>query len=209
MNKIFPGLEIGQLTIGQLNDIIKKLGGYEGALRFLRDEIVVSESTNSWCEKDDIIYSTVISDGATGDYWIKRLKSNGVRFGDYTEYMLRSSDFKPTNGVTTKVAILKGKLFEDNDRIPKKIRVEAIDRRNLFKLSVELACLIREKFTDKEIEAMGLQHIYFMHEPINYLGGTPLLLFASRSGGGRWLSACQDKPGVMWGPNCGFAFAVK
>ena len=32
------------LTAGQLNAIVKKLGGHEMALRFLRNELIVSES---------------------------------------------------------------------------------------------------------------------------------------------------------------------
>jgi hypothetical protein len=121
--------------------------------------------------------------------------------------VLRSPDFKPTSGVTTEVAVLKGMLFEDNDRITKKIRAEA-DKRKLSKPNAELACLIREKFTDKEIEAMGLWYIVAMHEPINDSGGEPSLLNASRYDVGRWLGAYYGRPGSRWGRDSGFAFAV-
>src|SRR3989338_4837086 len=85
--------------------------------------------------------------------------------------------FSVTSDGTTEVAVLKGMLFEDNDRITKKIRAEA-DKRKLSKPNAELACLIREKFTDKEIEAMGLWYIVAMHEPINDSDGDPFLLNA-------------------------------
>ncbi len=195
------------LTAGQLNAIVKKLGGHDMALRFLRDELSVSEPTRLWREEDGAIYFSVTSDGTTGEDWIKRLESNGFRVGDYAKQVLRSSDFKPTNGVTTEVVVLKGMLFEDNDRITKNIRAEA-DKRKLSKPNAELACLIREKFTDKEIEAMGLIWIVAMHEPINDFGGDPSLLDASRSGGGRWLSAYRDGPDYGWLRDRGFAFAV-
>ncbi|MDO8590106.1 MAG: hypothetical protein Q7R69_02440, partial [bacterium] len=116
-------------------------------------------------------------------------------------------DFKPTNGVTTEVAVLKGMLFEDNDRITKKIRAEA-DKRKLSKPNAELACLIREKFTDKEIEAMGLWYIVAMHEPINDSDGDPSLLIADRDDDGRWLCAYGGGPDYRWGCGNGFAFAV-
>ena len=195
------------LTAGQLNAIVKKLGGHDMALRFLRDELSVSEPTRSWREEDGVIYFSVTSDGTTGEDWIKRLEGNGFRVGDYAKQVLRSPDFKPTNGVTTEVAVLKGMLFEDNDRITKKIRAEA-DKRKLSKPNAELACLIREKFTDKEIEAMGLWWIVAMHEPINDSDGDPGLLRADRYGGGRWLSACYGRPGYGWSRDSGFAFAV-
>src|SRR3989338_4470544 len=155
------------LTAGQLNAIVKKLGGHDMALRFLRDEILVSTPSRSWRKEDGIIYFSVTSDGTTGEDWIKRLGGNGFRVGNYAKQVLRSPDFKPTNGVTIEVAVLKGILFEDNDRITKKIRAKA-DKRKLQKPNAELACLIREKFTDEDIEAMGLWYIVAMHEPINH-----------------------------------------
>lgn len=195
------------LTAGQLNAIVKKLGGHDMALRFLRDELSVSSPSRSWREEDGVIYFSVESDGTTGEGWIKRLEGNGFRVGDYAKQVLRTPSFKPTNGVTTEVAVLKGMLFENNDRITKKIRAEA-EKRKLSKPNAELACLIREKFTDKEIEAMGLWYIVAMHEPINDSGGDPDLLGASRSVDGRWLRACGGRPGGGWDRGSGFAFAV-
>lgn len=195
------------LTAGQLNAIVKKLGGHDMALRFLRDELSVSEPTRSWREEDGVIYFSVTSDGTTGEDWIKRLEGNGFRVGDYAKQVLRSTDFKPTSGVTTEVAVLKGMLFEDQSRITSKIRAEA-DKRKLSKPNAELACLIREKFTDKEIEVMGLLWIVAMHEPIKDSAGAPRLLLASRDDGGPWLRAYYDLPGDWWGRGRGFAFAV-
>lgn len=195
------------LTAGQLNAIVKKLGGHDRALRFLRDELSVSEPTRSWREEDGVIYFSVTSDGTTGEDWIKRLSGNGFRVGDYAKQVLRSPNFRPTTGVTTEVAVLKGMLFEDSNRITKKIRAEA-DKRKLTKPNAELACLIREKFTDKEIEAMGLIWIVAMHEPINDSDGVPNLLCAYRDDDGRWLSAYYGRPGGRWPRDFGFAFAV-
>ncbi len=179
----------------------------EALQRVLKRELCPPEPIRSWREEDGVIYFSVTSDGTTGEDWIKRLEGNGFRVGDYAKQVLRSPDLKPTNGVTTEVAVLKGMLFEDNDRITKKIRAEA-DKRKLSKPNAELACLIREKFTDKEIEAMGLWYIVAMHEPINDSGGGPVLLYADRSDDGRWLDACIDRPGSRWSRDYGFAFAV-
>ncbi|MFH1170068.1 MAG: hypothetical protein V1704_00670 [Candidatus Vogelbacteria bacterium] len=192
---------------GTMEAVVNKLGGEEGVARFLRDEITVSEPTRSWREEDGVIYFSVTSDGTTGEDWIKRLEDNGFRVGNYAKQVLRSPDFKPTNGVTTEVAVLKGMLFEDNGRITKKIRAEA-DKRQLSKPNAELGCLIREKFPDKEIEAMGLWYIVAMHEPINNSDGGPFLLDACRDDDGRWLGACWVRPDGGWYRDGGFAFAV-
>ena len=195
------------LTAGQLNAIVKKLGGHDMALRFLRDELSVSEPTRLWREEEGVIYFSVTSDGTTGGDWIKRLKGNGFHVGDSAKQMIRTPSFKPTNGMTTEVAVLRSMLFEDNDRTTRKIRAEA-DRRKLGKPEPELACLIRKKFTDKEIEAMGLWHIVAMHEPINDSDGDPFLLSAGRHGVGRWLDAYSGGPGDGWHRGSGFAFAM-
>lgn len=161
------------------------------------------ELTRSWCEEDGVIYFSVTSDGSTGEQWISHLE----RHGDYAKQVLRSKDFKPTNGVTTEVAVLKGMLFSDNDRITSNIRAEA-DKRKFKKPNAELACLIRVKFTDDEIKAMGLTWIVAMHEPIKDSDGDPHLLGVNRGGEGRWLSACSDWPDRRWDRELGFAFAV-
>ena len=187
-------------TAGQLNamvKLLKKQAGEDGPEKFLRGEITVSEPNRSWREQDGVIYFSVTSDGTTGEAWIKRLEDKSFRVGDYAKSVLRSMDFKPTSGVTTEVAVLKGMLFEDSNRVTKKIRAEA-DKRKLFKPNAELACLIREAFSDEEIEAMGLWGIIAMHEPIKDSGGGPSLLGADRSDGGPWLDASCDRPDGEW-----------
>lgn len=116
-------------------------------------------------EIDGVIYFTVTSDGTTGENWITRLENKGFSVGEYAKEILRSADFTPTSGIVTEVAVLKGKLFEDAYRTTKKICVEA-EKRRLKKPRPEIACLIREKFTDEKIGDMGLWVITTMHEPI-------------------------------------------
>jgi len=193
------------LTVGQINAIVKKLGGHDMALRFLRDELVISESIRSWREEDGVIRFSVVSNGLTGEEWIARLEGKWFRVGDYAKQILLSSDFKPTNGVTTEVAVLKGTLFKDNNRITRKIRVGG-DKRGLSKPNPEVACLIREKFTDEEIKAMGLCWIVVMHEPIEDSGGDPSLLGVHCDVGGDWLLAYYGSSASRWNRDLGFAF---
>jgi hypothetical protein len=171
------------------------------------DSQFASKPTRSWTEQDGVIRFSVTSDGTTGEEWIKRLDGKCFGVGYYAEQVLRSPDFKPTKGVTTEIAVLKGILFKDDDRTAGSIRAEAC-RRKLTKLNAEATCLIREKFTDEELEAMGLWWIIVMHEPIKDSGGSPSLLCAGRSGNGRWLDACDDHPDDRWFCVRGFAFAV-
>ena len=200
-------MKYGELNLGQIEAIVNKLGGMNGVAKLLRGELTVSEPTRRWREEDGVIYLSVTSDGTTGPEWIERLEKKGYRVGDYAKSLLRSDDFKPTNGITTEVAVLKGMLFENNDRITKKIRAEA-EIRKLTNPNAEVVYLIRENFSDEEIEAMGLVWIVVMHEPIKDSDGNTRLLGAGRFDEGSWLGTDYDKPGDEWGRSCGFAFAV-
>ncbi|MBU1160160.1 hypothetical protein KKD04_03220 [Patescibacteria group bacterium] len=160
---------------------------------------------NDWREESGVIYFSVTSDGTSGQDWIKRFESNGFQVSDWAKSILHSLDFKPTLGVTTEIAIIKGGLFSDSERTTRKICLEA-ERRNLSKPNAEVACLIREKFSDKEIKAMGLWWIVTMHEPIKDSGGDPRLLHVVR--GAHWVGARYGGPDVGWAHDDGFAFVV-
>lgn len=195
------------VTLGRVEAVWNKLGGEEGVDKFLSGKLVVQKPVCSWREEDGVIYFTVTSDGTTGSDWIKRLEKKGFRLSKWAKDVLGSSDFKPTSGVAYQIAVLKGTLFTDSDRITKKIRAEA-ERRKLEKPNAEVACLIREMFSDEDLEVMGLYWIVVFHEPIKDSGGDLSLLNANRDNEGRWLSAYYDKPDDNWNSANGFAFAL-
>ena len=200
-------MKYGKVELGQMEAVVNKLGGMDGLHRFLAGELTVSHPTRTWHEHGGVIYFSVTSDGTTGPQWIERLKAKGFRFSSWAESVLRLPDFHPTSGVTTEIAVLKGLLFEDNDRITSKIRANA-SARKLEKPNAEVVCLIREMFSDEEIEGMGLYWIVAMHEPIKDSDGDPGLLSANRSGYGRVVSAYDVEPFYRWDRFGGFAFAV-
>lgn len=195
------------LTVGQLNAIVKKLGGYEGALRFLRGELTVAEPERAWRGKDGFITFTLTSDGTTGSGWITRLESKGFRVSDYAQQLLTSPDFAPTTDVTYEVTVLKGMLWHDSERITENIHIEA-KRRGLAKPNPEIACLIRERFSDRDIEDMGFWWIVTMHELIGKPGDFPELLRAGHVDGGRWLFADRGRHFAGWCRECGFVFVA-
>ncbi len=188
--------------------VVNKLGGMDGVERFLRGALTVSAPPPSWREQDGVIYFTLPpTDGTTGPAWIARLEKKGFRLSKWAKDVLLSREFKPTTGVTSEIAVLKGMLFEDKDRITQNICDLAIDRK-LITPNAEIACLIREMFSDNDIEAMGLWWIVAMHEPIKDSDGGPSFLNANRSGGDSWLNTYCDDPGYRWTRVNGFAFLV-
>lgn len=161
-----------------------------------------------WIEKDGVVYFSVTSDGTTSKEWITRLGKKGCHLSDYAKQLLLSEDFKPTKGITTEVAVLKAVLFKDSNRITKNIRKNAEDSK--FETpNIEITCLIREKFTNEEIKAMGLDCIVTMHEPIKDSDGRLILLGIDRDGYRKWISAYSGNPEAGWRrKKYGFAFTV-
>ena len=196
------------VTLGRVEAVWNKLGGEEGVDRFLRNELTVVEVVRRWREQDGIIYFTLPpTDGTTGRQWIERLAGKKIQIGEYSKYIFLSNDFKPTIGIITEIAVIKGMLFEDSERVTKNIRAMA-ESLKFTKPNPEVACLIREMFTDAEIEEMGLRWIVAMHEPIKNSDGDPGLLGTDRDGAGPWLNAHGGRPDNQWNRDNGFAFAV-
>jgi len=164
---------------------------------------------SKWPEKDGVIYfnEELVSDGTTGPEWVKRLEAEGKKITKYAKSVLLSPEFKPTNGTKYKVAVLKGEIFNDNERTTENIRKKA-DLLNLQTPNAELACILRERFSDKQLEDMGLYWIVAMHEPIKDFDDNPRLVIASRSDNGSWLHTDYGGPGNWWSRDGGFAFAV-
>jgi len=200
---------------GKLVDIKRQMrqsGGYpfdpEKLNKFLQRAVEGRFDDNQrWREQDGVIYFKVTSNGMTGPQWIEHFEKKGIQLSKWAKNVLLSPDFKPTNGVTTEVAVLKDMLFEDNDRITSKIRAEA-NKRKLVKPEAELGCLIRDTFTDEEIEAMGIVCIMAFHEPIKDSDGYPNLLSVDRFGDGHCLNAYCVRSDLRWSRGNGFAFVV-
>ena len=171
----------------------------------IRDKAVSSESQATppkWTEKDGVFRFSVTSDGTTGEQWIARLETRGFCIGDYVKNLLRK-DFNPTSGITFDLVVLKGRLDRDSYR--------ANGHHHLEEPNEEVVCLIRNQFSDKELEAMGLYFIIEMDEiKNNCLIEDPDLLISDR------VSDCsclefyyEDQPNNMFNDhNVGFAFVV-
>lgn len=178
------------LTEAQRKAIVKRLGGSQGAIEFLRGELEYFEPVCEWREKDGVIYFNITSDGTTNRQWEKDSFISQNYSGDYAKSVILSNDFKTTSKVTTEIAVIKEELFEEFFR-EESINIENIrlksysgiftQGRKLFDPDAEVAFLIPKNLSDYEIEMMGLSHIITMHKPIMNLDGKPCLLVASRS----------------------------
>lgn len=172
-----------------------------------RPEPAVRTPTAWTVDDDGNIHFSLTSNGMTCEQWEQHLERRGCRISDYARQVLRRASEAPTNGVTYNIVVRPGKKISDSDRITKKIRAAA-DNKGWVKPHWEVACLIRDTFTDEQLEQMGLWYIVTMHEPIKDSDGDPFLLRSGRGGDGRWLYAGYGRPDAYWHDDGGFAFAV-
>lgn len=148
----------------------------------------------------------VVSEGKTGEDFITCLKEKGFRVGDYAMQIMRKKEFIPTTGVKYKPVVIFGKEIEnDSERTTENIRKIAQER-GYLKPNAELAPMLREKVSDKEMEEMGVYALVVMSDNIKDSGGAPRLLGLHRRGDGRWLRAYYGRPGDEWSREIGFVF---
>ncbi len=150
------------LTAGQLNAIVKKLGGHENALRFLRGELAVSEMKKEWRDEEDVIRFTVRSTGDDGVQWASRLERKDFPISRGAREILGSKSGRFTKGLYFDVAVFKARCFGQTSIS----RLEVLEQSFAWKFdppTVELACLIRDKFSNTEIRKMGFRSIFVMN----------------------------------------------
>lgn len=186
---------------------LKQFKNLKGIKAVLNGQAEISFPKKKWWEENGVIYFKVTSDGTTGKQWIARLEKQGFKLSDWAKRLLLSKYFKPTTGIVYTIAVLKGNLFMSDNCITKKIRSEAA-KRKLVTPNPEIACLVREMFSDAEIKAMGLIWIVTFHKPIKDSDGDLLLLNTSRNGDGSWLNTFYGNSGGRWLDDSGFAFEV-
>lgn len=201
------GFASADLTMGQMNAIVKKLGGRERALKFLRGDLKVCEQAYTyWYEEDGIIYFSVTSDGTNGTDWIARLEGDGTHVSDDAKDILCSAHFKPTTGITTEIAVFRAAFFGKQALSMSKVHDEA-NKRGFGKPNAEVACLIREKFANRTIRDMWISGcITVLHEPAK---DCVLKLLSVDVSAGAYFGAAPELDGEMdLGRHNAFAFAV-
>jgi hypothetical protein len=162
---------------------------------------------DTWEVRDGVIYVTLpASEGVTGPQWINRLNDKGYHLSDDAIGLLESKDFKRTTGVVHKLAILTAKFWSDSERYTRTIRPEGQGRK-WIELNPEAICILRESFSDEDLEKMGFLWIVGVHEPIE-VRGSPRWLRVGRSDDGGWLGTGWARPDDFWHVDGAFAWSL-
>lgn len=201
MNQLADALENADWTNKDVNKL-KQFKNLKGIKAVLDEKAEITFPKKKWFEVAGVIYLKVTSDGTTGKQWINRLKKQGFELSDFDEDMLSSASFHATTGIIYTIAVLKGDLFTDSNRITKEICSEAANRQ-LRMTSFEVSCLIRETFTDDDLESMGISWIITLHP-----NSSSLFQGYSITDDFSWYIPQYGYYNAPWNDNGGFAFEV-
>lgn len=210
-------MKYGKATIGQVEAVWNKLGGEKGVQCFLagNSEVVVKNHLSiapkpvKWViDPDGDIHFNVTSNGLTPEQWEQHLLSRDFRLSGYARNVLRRAREAPTNGEVYHIVVRPGSKIDSFYLVTEKIRVAA-ERKGWLTPHWEVACLIRDTFTDEQLKVMGLCYIVTMHNPIkDFSSGNQDLLFSYLLDDGLWLLSYSVGHDYSWDYEGGFAFVV-
>lgn len=185
------------LTAGQLNAIVKKLGGEEGALRFLRDELTVGVATRVFPIWKSIKLGLHKNDTALRD----AIESAGMKIGNWGGQILRrtatATEETDVDLVVASVAELgfkKGAKYSE-------ICARALEL-GLELCPAEVGPALRLAYKD---QPRGEWLIIAM-EAITGSGGGLDVFYVGRGVGGLWLRGSGGRPDRFWGSGGRFVF---
>lgn len=163
----------------------------------------------SWTEKEGIIYFSLRSHGVTGQEWTK---NPAFHLNNETRSTLCSRDFKSSSNVDYEVAVIKGSFFKKTRIMGSQIQ-ETAHSLGFKKPKDELACLIRDGFSDQEIIKMGVTKLIVMHKPIflptlvKHVQNPHILGVVVNNRNFSLYSYLYDAHG-FWDKDCGFVYEV-
>ena len=103
------------------------------------------------------------------------------------------------------IVIVLGKEMDGDKKFTTDDVSKKAEGLGLIKPNPEVGCLIREMFTDEQIESMGLKRIVVMHDPIMVEGDGERIGLHSYDGGSL-LDAYKVNPKGTWDGESGFVY---
>lgn len=159
------------------------------------------------------LYFTVIGTCLTAKEWVKRLEAKSHKLSNYARDVLSKADYDKKHrleaGKIYKLGLVLGTEFAtDAERTNADLKAFAhreIGEQASAGLKAEFALLTREKFTNAELELIGLWYVVVLHEPIVDSDGDPNVLDSDRYDGS-FVRALCGHPGALWAAFGAFAF---
>lgn len=163
----------------------------------------------TWYDRGWAIEFTLpATDGATAVVWPERFKKRG-RDVDENTLQILSSVLMPTVGRVYTVSIVRSNPFPDGVNVAT-VRAYA-ERQGLRPITAEIACLICEGLSSNDLETMGLNWVFMMHDPVRIYQDVTEVLAVTSDGdyddvGCSLSSGEAGSPEFLLGSDTGLAF---
>ncbi len=193
-------MKYGELTLGQVEAIVNKLGGMEGVKRFLSGELPVSAKTKVWKTWKTIKLGTGLK---SADDFRKEVVEAGMKIGDWANDILGKPAFTATTS-ETEVELVVASVAElgfKDGATRKDIYVRAQEL-GLDLCPPEVGPQLRLQYTD---QPKG-EWLVIAMEPITDSDGDLNLFHVGHGDGVRWLDADYGDPGYFWRGGGRFVF---
>lgn len=195
-------MKYGELTLGQVEAIVNKMGGMEGVKRFLSGKTVVKEEDRQFKVWRTIKLGT--PGLKTAEDFRRAIKDNGMKIGDWANDILGQPGFTVADEETEidLVCLTVAELgFKDGARRDK-IYTEA-QKFGLQLCPAEVGPQLRLQYKD---QSSG-EWIFVAMDPITASGGGLRVFRVGRDGRGLWLDGDYGNPGSFWGGGDRWVFA--
>jgi hypothetical protein len=193
-------MKYGELTLGQVEALVNKLGGMEGVQRFLSGELLVSATAKVWKTWKTIQLGTGLQ---TADDFRKAVKSAGMKIGDWANDILGKPAFTATTS-ETEVELVVASVAElgfKDGATRKDIYVRAQEL-GLDLCPPEVGPQLRLQYTD---QPKG-EWLVIAMEPIADSDGFLNLFNVVHVDDVRWLNASYGSPFSFWFGHSRFVF---
>lgn len=139
-----------------------------------------ASTPRSWTEEDGIIRFDVFTTGTLARPWTERFKHQGYHLSKRCKTVLGLRDVVPDVGrVCMKIMVVKGTRISNDDEVYTPELIEYASAKNWIRPRAEVACLIRDMFSNKQISEMGLDMIVPLHHQIQVPDSDPALLYVT------------------------------
>lgn len=195
-------MKYGELTLGQVEALVNKLGGMEGVQRFLSGELLVSATAKVWKTWKTIQLGTGLQ---TADDFRKEVVKAGMKIGDWANDILGKPAFTATTSETeTEVELVVASVAElgfKDGATRKDIYVRAQEL-GLDLCPPEVGPQLRLQYTD---QPKG-EWLVIAMEPITDSDGSLNLFSVVHVGDVRFLRAASGSPVRFWRGDYRFVF---
>lgn len=188
-------MKYGELTLGQMEAIVNKLGGMDGVKRFLSGETVVKTAERIFPVWKTIKLGNMGGMKIAADDFRAALKQGGFRIGDWANDLLGRPAFKAskTEMKVDLVVVSVAELGFPNGATRKDIYKRALEL-GLELCPAEVGPQLRLQYGDQPMN----EWFFIGMEPIAGSGGGPEVFRVGRGGGGAWLGSYYGGPDGLW-----------